>query len=224
VPEFVGIGTYSNAEVTLDHLVPIPAGSPGDVLLLFADTGSGSATMAADDGFTPLTPEVGDTMQARAWIKVADGTEGADTTVSLSVSYSMCGAVARYSGVNTSGANPYRDFESVAPITASATAPSRAALAGTTPTDLVVGCWLPQDSNKGAVIPSQFSGGWAVRAAIGHPAASSKDTTGLMVMDLLGATNDPVVTDGNANSKWVVFDLSLIAAARTSDLLSMFGL
>lgn len=227
VPEFVGIGTQTDATDALTHQVPIPAGDVGDVLLLFADTGSGSATMAADDGFVPLTAEVGDTMRARAWVKVADGTEGADTTVTLSASYSMCGACVRYGNVDTSG-TPYRQFGTPAePTTASASAPSRPTLASTQSTDLVVGCWLPQDSNKGAVVPQQDSGGWAVRTAFGHPSGSSKDTCGLMVMDSLGATNDPAVSDGNANSKWVVFDLNLIAAPppkRTSDLLSMFGL
>jgi hypothetical protein len=47
-----------------------------------------------------------------------------------------------------------------------------------------------------------------------------------MIMDSLGATNNPSVTDGNSNSKWVVYDLNLIAAPapELGSLLPLFGL
>lgn len=215
IPEFIGVGTFSATTDSTTHPVPIPDGDVGDVLLLFAVTGSGSATMAANKGFLPLGPVVGDTMQARGWYKVADGTEGTSVTVTLGTSYSMCGACARYRDADISG-TPYRDFESTSTSSGASVAPTRPALTGTQPTDMVVGCWLPQDSNKAAVTPSQFSGGWAVRTTFGHPAGSAQDTTGLMLMDCLGATNDPVVLNSNADSKWVVFDLSLIAAPAPS--------
>lgn len=227
VPGFVDIGTYSASTDATSHSVPVPAGDVDDVLLLFVDTGSGSATISADDGFVPFEAETGDTMRARAFLKVADGTEGSTTTVTLGTSYTICGAVARYRNVDVSG-TPYRDFASVQTTTAASTAPTRPAITGTQGTDLVVGAWLSQDSNKGAVTPSQTSGGWSVRAAIGHPSGAAKDTCGLLVMDSLGATNNPVVDDGNTNTKWVVYDLNLIPApaapANTGDLLSMFGL
>lgn len=226
LPEFVGIETTSDTTDALTHTVPIPAGDVGDVLLLFVDTGSGSATIGADDGFVPFEAETGDTMRARAFLKVADGTEGATTTVTLSTSYTICGAVVRYRNVDVSG-TPYRDFASVQTTAAASAAPTRPAITGTEATDLVVGAWLAQDSNKGAVTPSQSSGGWVVRAAVGHPSGAAKDTCGLMVMDSIGATNNPAVTDGNTNTKWVVYDLNLIAApapVSAGNLLPLFGL
>jgi hypothetical protein len=216
VPGFVGIQTYSPTTDATTHTVNIPSGNVGDALLLWVVTGSGSATISANKGFVAFEAAIGDTMQACAFGKIADGTEGTSLTVTLSTTYTICAAVARYDNVLTSGY--FRDFASTSTLSSaqSATAPTRPALSGTQATDMVVGAWLAQDSGKGAVTPSQSSGGWTVRAAVGHPSGSAKDTSGLMVMDLLGATNNPSVTDGNAGSVWAVYDISLIPAPSPS--------
>lgn len=81
-PEVVGALTSANSSPTTSHTVSLPAGSSGDLLIMFFTSRFQIGSDPA--GWVPLvsaTTSPNDT-RFKAWYRVADGSEGASQTIS----------------------------------------------------------------------------------------------------------------------------------------------
>jgi hypothetical protein len=82
-PVVVGVAETSISSAGTSHVVNLPAGAVGNLLLAIMDKGSTSATVNALTGWTELLDEASANGLYIAW-RISDGSEGTTTTFTLS--------------------------------------------------------------------------------------------------------------------------------------------